>query len=154
MAAARHHKLDVNIRGQIYFYNFMLENMYRNAIQLVFESSFLFDNSCVIAHSHEKGMFPKDGGIIASTHWILINEFIPAFYLMYGLYTPGHKVPKAIKKIVDGKVKINMTKRAKAFWEGSFWDEWVMVLPNLNSWLKKYPGDNVEVVEVLTEVED
>ncbi len=64
-------------------------------------------------------MFPKDGGFIASTHRILINEFIPAFYLVHGLYTTDHKVPKAISKIVDGKVKIDMTKRAKEFWEGS-----------------------------------
>ncbi len=44
------------------------------------------------------GMFPKNGGFIASTLQILINEVIPAFYLMHGLYTTGHKVPKGYKQ--------------------------------------------------------
>ncbi len=73
---------------------------------------------------------------------------------MHSLYTTGHKVAKASNKIVDGKVKIHMTKRAKAFWEGRVWDEWSAAFPNLKSWLKKYPHGNVEVVEVPAEVED
>ncbi len=92
-----------------------MENMYRNAVQSVFESSCLLDKSCVVAHTNEKGMFPSDGGFIASKHWILINELISVFYLMHGLFHTGHKVSKTINKIVDGKVKINTTKRAKAF---------------------------------------
>ncbi len=83
----------------------------------------MFDISCVVACPREKGVFPKDGGFIASTHRILINEFIPVFYFMHVLYTTGHKVPKDTNKILDGKVKINITKRAKAFWKGSVWDE-------------------------------
>ena len=68
---------------------------------------------------------------------------------MHGLYTT-----KVAKKVNDGKVKINMTKRAKAFWEGPVWNEWAVKFPNLKGWLKKYPRDDVVVVVVPAEFEE
>ncbi len=50
----------------------------------------------------------------------------------------------------DGKIRVQMTKLAKSFWEGPLWDEWEKSYPDLKLFLEWYPRDNVAIERVET----
>ncbi len=74
------------------------------------------------------------------------------FYSMYGTFVKTIVSAKTCKEktMEDGKIRVQMTKLAKCFWEGPVWEEWEKSLPDLKLFLETYCRDKVVIELVKT----
>ncbi len=73
------------------------------------------------------------------------------FYGIYGTFVKATVLAKIYKEKTteDAKIRVQMTKSAKSFWEGPVWEEWEKSDPDLKLFLEFYPRDkaSIELVE-------
>ncbi len=74
------------------------------------------------------------------------------FYSMYDTFVRATVLAQTCKgkTTEDGKIRVQMTKLAKSFWEGPVWEEWEKSYPDLKLFLESYPRDKVVIELVYT----